>query len=337
MPEISVVMPVYNGEEYLPGAVESILNQTYGDFEFLIVCEHGTSNKSLDIIEKYREKDLRIKPIYNSERLGISASLNVGLKAATGKYIARMDGDDISGSRRFEIQKLFLESYPEIGVCGTSHTVIRSPNWPVDYVADPEQNRSELLFFAVMRHPSIMFHRELAEGCRYDETLAGAEDYDFYDKLSCVTKLSNVMDPTLFAYRRTGSNASRTNYARDTFIRRETQRKVLNRQLGLDFTDHQMDVLNLMGDVAYETLLIDQPQKIPSEEQGISVLTELDQLLGKIQAANDRNVYCPDCLEQTLTHRWFREKYKLNRVYKKKIPNRVMKFWSGSRFYSQLF
>lgn len=326
MPEISVVMPVYNGEAYLPQAVESILNQTCGDFEFLIVCEHGTSPASREIVERYAEKDKRVRPIYNSERLGIAASLNVGLRAAAGRYIARMDGDDISGPRRFEVQRLFLDTYPEIGVCGTAHRVINSPNWFVDYEADPDQLESELLFFAVMRHPTIMLRRELTETCAYDETLTGAEDYDFYDKLSEVTRLSNILDPSLFTYRRTGQNYSGVYSARDVLIRRETQRGVIKRRLGLDFDNHQMDVLNFMGTAAYEELTAGQYP---------DVLEELEQLLETLEARNQElGVYRPECLLQTLRHRWFREKRKLDRLTKGALPKKTATKLSGGKYYT---
>ncbi len=329
MPEISVVMPVYNGEEYLPEAIESILDQTFGNFEFLIVCEHGSSDACLEIVERYAEKDKRVRPIYNSERLGIAASLNVGLEAATGKYIARMDGDDISGPRRFEAQKLFLDAYPDIGVCGTAHTVINSPKWVEDYVADPEQMACDLLFFIPMRHPTIMLRSQLARVCGYDEDLAGGEEYDYFDKLSQVTKLSNVLDQSLFTYRRTGQNASKLYYERDVLIRRETQRRILKRQLGIELAAREMDVLNFVGGAAYVGL---------ETERYADVLQELEALLDRLERRNrEQGVYRQEIMAQTLRHRWYRERTKQDRLTKGKIPRSAKERLCEGKYYSPWF
>jgi len=329
MPEISVVMPVYNGEEFLPEAIESILNQTFGDLEFIIVCEYGSSQESTDIIKHYEAEDSRIIPIYNNEKLGISASLNAGMERASGKYIARMDADDISGLRRFEVQKLFLDTYAEIGVVGTLHTVNNSPNWRVDYVADPDLVESQLLFFVPMRHPTIMFRGDFVRTCHYDSQLTGVEDYDFYEKLSRITRLSNILDSQLFWYRQTGSNASVKYAQRDKYLMQKTQARIFHERLKLQFNAHQMDVLHLLSHDAYTEL---------KRGEYVSVILELETLLQQIEAQNNElGVYKPDCLAQTLSHRWYREKYKLDLLLKKKIPNDILSVWRGSKYYSQWF
>ena len=117
MPVISVIMPVYNTKEkFLREAVESILNQTFTDFEFIIIND-GSDSITEDIILSY--KDLRIKYLKNEQNLGIVQSLNKAVKTAKGKYIARMDADDISMPHRLEKQYEFMENHPQCGVCGT--------------------------------------------------------------------------------------------------------------------------------------------------------------------------------------------------------------------------
>ena len=329
MAEISVVMPLYNGEEFLAEALDSIFSQTYGDFELIVVCENGTSQESLDILESYSARDARVKPIFNDERLGISESLNVGMQAATGKYIARMDGDDISGPRRFEIEKLFLDTYPEIGVVGTFHRVTDSPNWLVDYVADPEQIRSELLFFVPLRHPTIMLRRELVDVCKYDENLAGVEDYDFYYKLSKVTKLTNIKMPELFTYRRTGQNASAVYAKRDHALMKKTEKQIFKEQLDMDFGAFDMDVLHMLSTDAYEAVYVSSYN---------SVLHYLEILLKQIEEQNRKlGVYNEECLKKTLQHRWFRERYKLNSFLNGHIPKNMMECWKTSKYYSPWF
>ena len=115
-PLVTVLMSVYNGEKYLERAIKSILNQTFKDFEFLIINDGSTDN-SVKIIQSFN--DLRLRLIHNESNIGLIKTLNKGLKLSNGKYIARMDCDDISLPKRLSIQASFMEKYPEIGVCGS--------------------------------------------------------------------------------------------------------------------------------------------------------------------------------------------------------------------------
>ena len=117
-PNISIIMSVYNSERYLKEAIESILNQTYTDFEFIITDDSSTDS-SLRILEKYKNNDERITLIRNSENVGLTVNLNRMMDLARGKYIARMDADDISLPKRIATQYYFMEKNTEIGVCGT--------------------------------------------------------------------------------------------------------------------------------------------------------------------------------------------------------------------------
>ncbi|TXJ00169.1 MAG: glycosyltransferase family 2 protein [Neisseriales bacterium] len=117
-PIISVVMPVYNAEKYITEAVESILNQTYSDFEFIIIDDCSTDS-SYQILQKYAEKDKRIRIFRNDTNRKQAYTKNFAIKLAKGKFIAFMDADDISLPARFTKQVTFMESHPDIGVCGT--------------------------------------------------------------------------------------------------------------------------------------------------------------------------------------------------------------------------
>ena len=109
-------MTVHNGEKHLSEAIDGILNQTFKDFEFLVI-DDGSTDGSADIIQSY--KDVRIRFISNGKNLSVPVSLNMGLNLARGEYIARMDCDDISLPQRLEKQVQFMDANPEVGVCGT--------------------------------------------------------------------------------------------------------------------------------------------------------------------------------------------------------------------------
>ena len=120
-PKITVLLPVYNCELYVRTAIESILNQTFTDFEFLIIDDAST-DKTLAVLKKI--KDSRIQLIEKPVNSGYTNSLNYGLQMAKGKYIARMDGDDISHPERFAKQIVYLEAHPEVVVCGTTYKIV---------------------------------------------------------------------------------------------------------------------------------------------------------------------------------------------------------------------
>ncbi len=120
---VSVVMAVHNGEKYLRQAVESILAQTFMDFEFIIVND-GSNDSTDSILGEFASRDKRIIIVQNGKNIGLTRSLNRGLELAHGQLIARMDVDDISFPQRLEAQVDFMESHPEIGILGTAACVI---------------------------------------------------------------------------------------------------------------------------------------------------------------------------------------------------------------------
>ena len=137
-PKITVLMSVYNGEKYLQETIESVLSQSYKNFELLIIDDKSTDKTCL-IINSF--KDPRIKLIINNQRLGLSKSLNVGIKLSSGEYIARLDADDICHQNRLEIQKLYLENNPDCGILATNAILINQYGHNTGYWnADIETN-----------------------------------------------------------------------------------------------------------------------------------------------------------------------------------------------------
>lgn len=205
---ISVIMSNYNTpEEYLRTAIESVLNQTYSNFEFIIIDDCSTDN-SLEIIKSYNDE--RIVIIENKENLGITKSLNRGLAVAKGEYIARMDADDICFPERFSKQVEYLKNNPQVVVCGTGVELFGDGSdihkEKTVYKITPEKNEFQirLLFGNHINiiHPTAMFkHSVLTENnIKYDERYRFAQDYRMWVSCSRVGECANVPE-ILLKYR----------------------------------------------------------------------------------------------------------------------------------------
>ncbi len=191
-------MPVYNGEEYLSGAIESILGQTFPDFEFLVI-DDGSTDSSRKIILSY--KDPRIRLVRNRRNIGLTRSLNRGLRLARGEYIARMDADDVSLPHRLERQVNFMDGNPGTGICGSWIRVIGDGSGEI-WRAPAEHGTiaSTLLFNPALFHPTVIFRRDLLEmyALRYDEKLKYAQDYALWVESSKHFALANLEEVLLW-------------------------------------------------------------------------------------------------------------------------------------------
>jgi len=178
-PKISVIMSVYNGMPYLKEAVKSILNQTYKNFEFIIV-EDGSTDGSWKYLKSL--KDRRIKLIKNSKNLGLAASLNKALGLAQGDYVARMDADDLSLPKRLEEQVKFFKNHPSIDICGTWADIIDQNGNVIGekkYPTNSNDIRKALSFYNPIIHPSLMIRKMVFDELKgYDANFDYAEDYD---------------------------------------------------------------------------------------------------------------------------------------------------------------
>jgi glycosyltransferase involved in cell wall biosynthesis len=208
---ISVVMPVYNGEKYLREAIESVLNQTYGNFEFLIIND-GSIDQTDEIIRSY--SDLRIVYLQNDGNRGLVYTLNYGISQAKGEYIARMDADDISEPNRFEKQIEVFKNDSEVGLCGTWAKIIGS-NKILKVETDDERIKCKLLFKNQFIHSSIMFNREqfLSKSLIYKQENFPSEDYALWIESSPKIKMANIPE-FLVEYRVHASQISTESYGR---------------------------------------------------------------------------------------------------------------------------
>lgn len=198
MPKISVVMSAYNNKPYIEDAVQSILNQTCPDFEFLIIDDCSTDG-TLEYLQSLR--DPRIRLITHDSNQGLIYCLNEGLDLATGEYIARMDSDDISAPRRFETQLQYMEEHPDVGVLGTFITLHHSGQ-PVSKPTSHEDIRCWQLFYCCVGHPTVFIRSSVLKehDIRYNPAFPHAEDYEFWSRLSEITRIENLPE-YLFSYR----------------------------------------------------------------------------------------------------------------------------------------
>lgn len=193
-PEVSVIMPVYNSKSHLREAINSILKQTYKDWEMLVINEYDSNDGSSDIVLEYTKKDERIILIQNESKLGLAESLNKGIKLAQGKYIARMDADDLSHPSRLEKQVKLMNINPNIGICGTyQHHFGPDINWIHKPPITVEECRANLLFDCDLCHSTLMLRKDvlIKNDLFYDSNYL-AEDFELWTRAVSVTDIINI-------------------------------------------------------------------------------------------------------------------------------------------------
>lgn len=212
-PLVSVIIPCYNAEKYVEEAIRSIMTQTYPNLE-IIVTDDCSSDNTLMILETLAAEDSRIQVIKNKENLKIVKSLNNMIEVAQGKYIARMDADDISLPERIEKQVNFMEENPEYGLCGTNAWIIDENGRIQGRRLLPENNNEIaffMAFFSPVYHPSILCVAKLLKENLYSEDFPIAEDYELWFRLQRVknVKFYNIQK-NLLKYRKNRLQSSKT-------------------------------------------------------------------------------------------------------------------------------
>ena len=207
-PKVSVIMAAYNAEKYISASIESILNQSLKNLE-LIIINDSSIDKTLNIIKGFMKKDKRIKLINNKKNIYATRSRNKGLDLAKGKYIAIQDSDDISLSKRLEIQANFLDKNDKFFLVGSGAIIINEQDKEVGKfkpLSSPFILSFALKLKNAIYHPTIMFRNS---GEKYREKIYYAEDYDFYlMQLSKKRKLINLKN-YLVKYRIVKNSVSR--------------------------------------------------------------------------------------------------------------------------------
>ncbi|PLX28259.1 glycosyltransferase [Candidatus Parcubacteria bacterium] len=193
--KVSVLMSAYNAERFIGSAIESILNQSFTDFECVIV-DDGSTDNTFEIIEQYRKNDPRIHIVHNEQNIGLTRSLNIGSSHCKGVYIARLDADDVCHQDRLKEQYDFMESHQDIALCGSMARYvdehgqkIGEKNLPTDYM----HIKKKLLFNNQFVHSSLFMRKHVldAEGF-YHESFKASQDYELVLRIASRYKVENI-------------------------------------------------------------------------------------------------------------------------------------------------
>jgi hypothetical protein len=196
-PTVTVLLPAYNAETWLREAVDSVLHQSFADFELLII-DDGSTDRTERLLGEY--SDSRIRVVRHERNRGLIPSLNHGFELARGRLVARMDADDVAQRRRLGLQVAFMDANPEVGICGTWFRLRRG--WRRITVRPPtnhDEIAARLFFRSAFGHPTVMLRREFLEktGLRYDPQALHAEDYDLWVRARGLTRLANLAQALL--------------------------------------------------------------------------------------------------------------------------------------------
>lgn len=241
-PLVTVLMPVYNGGSFLQEAINSILQQTFADFELLIIND-GSTDDSASIVRL--NNDPRIRFVENDQNIGLIATLNKGLTIATGKYIVRMDGDDVSRPERLSTQVAYMEAHPTVGGAGSFYDLMVDGKLAMmDLPVSGEELKSFLVFNCPIAHPTAILRRSLLQekNIHYRNGFVHAEDYDLWVQISSCSDIVNIPQ-VLLNYRVHGSQITGNPlFLADKSVSLEKIRRQQLKLLGVDPTREQMQI-----------------------------------------------------------------------------------------------
>lgn len=287
---ISVIMSVYNDEKYLNNSIESILNQSFINYEFIIIND-GSTDKSLEIIQKYQNIDSRIILLNNGKNLGLPESLNKGIQLAKGKYIARMDADDISLPLRLEYQYKFLEDNKNIGIVGTYVKTFGSDNSIWRYPITSSWIKTGLVFGSCLCHPSVMIRKEILLENPYDCNFLNNQDFDLWTRLSKKNYKFYNIPKVLLHFRITGNNFHKRN---NTYVDDKRKKILISNLIELNITIDNTP-LNIFNNIS-------KGQYYLYEKDIIILLTLFNKI---IESNNKKNIYNKYYLKSAIGIIWF--------------------------------
>lgn len=292
MPRLTVLMTVYNGATFLAETIQSVLNQTYRDFIFLII-DNASTDGSPAIIKSFL--DSRVQLVELPQNIGQIPALNKGLDMIDTTLIARMDADDICLPQRFQQQIHYLDAHPEIGICGTfAITFGGKKRVRYTWACDPADVAVQLLFECCLAHPSVMMRTTLLNQylLRYDETLGHSEDWELWQRAARFFPLANIPE-FLLMYRLHEKNESHRISHRQQAVAEKLDSISLER---LHLDSHPLRPRH--RDVSFTTF--------NAQNRGPEFLESVLLWFQAILTANAHHaVYQPDALAEFLKKRFF--------------------------------
>lgn len=217
--------------EWIEESIDSILNQTFKSFEFIIINDNPKRILNEKVLQVYKNKDSRITILKNEKNIGLTKSLNKGLEIAKGTYLARMDADDISMIDRFKIQYDFLESNSDYILCGTSRIDFNGNNEKIVILpSSDEEIKTEMLLRNRITHPSVMLRTKIIKKnkLKYNEKIKKSQDYNFWTLLSDYGKFFNIKIP-LIKYRISENQISKKNFKEQYFYSAKNRSLYINK------------------------------------------------------------------------------------------------------------
>lgn len=300
IPKISVLIPTFNSEKYIKKCIESVLEQTFTDFEIIIV-DDSPNNVTGDAIRSFDDPRIRI---IEGPQKGLSEALNIGINNCNGEYIARLDSDDYSDKSRFEKQVNYLDAHENVVVCGSWQLHYGKADYIHKPAISPEQCKSNLLFTCDLCHSTVMFRRRLfVENDLFYSSEYLAEDFELWTRVLDYGDIANI--PEILGYYRHEDNI--TTAKRDLLVFDEMKivAKTLKKNLNLVLSDEQKKFF-----VGYTNPFFDKvqfPEIVSDKESYYSLLKNT--LMDIYNANNDLNYYDKRALLNTLYAEWRHLRY----------------------------
>jgi len=277
---------------FIVEALDSIYAQTLEDWELIIVQEFNAVDGTPEYLKTLN--DPRLKIVFCEKHMGISAALNMGLDRAKGQYIARMDDDDICQPERLAEQVDYLQTRPDVGLCGTKVEIFGDYTWDWPVNESPVYNRASMLFYQPVIHPTFMMRKKILDefNIRYNPAFNATEDYEILSRLVEVTDIGNV-GKTLLRYRR-HVNVATMKQTNGVALLKKVQDSLFNR-IGLYLTPTELDTICVLGSW----------RQNPARENFERTVPVLLRLFREVCYANHKAAWCDDiALQQVIKRRW---------------------------------
>lgn len=292
-PRVTVFIPVHNRQHYIATAVDSILAQTFEDFELLVV-DDGSTDATLEVLSRYRDPRLRVER--NPHNLGLPATRNRGLELARGEYIALLDSDDKAWPTRLARQVETLDRHPELVQIGSACDFMDANGQRIKRVRrrplSADEVDASLLFYCALTNRTIMGRTAILQAYRYSEDFPSCEDYELHQRLARTYRMANLAD-VLVCGREHSGRFTRQNYGLGHDRKREISRRALL-ELGITPSEEDLD----------RHYALARPQRLGAALDW-DYLDWAEQWLARIDAANRRTRrYVPEALVRVMTEHW---------------------------------